>query len=289
MLTENTMMKRTEIAFEELLDRNQMVICRVCRFFASTHSPYFQECYQEVVYRLWDEYRRHGLSRFRHESSESTWVYQIAFNTLYHLRVSDNRQASVVTLLGQYDLEQLSIADTSCDFPDLDFLLSRLEADEARFIQYYLDSIPYKDIARQEGLTEAAARQRMSRIIKKPHPLTHEEIHALTSSPHRGQLSARIRATRWTFGVSLLLTAACAAMLLTVPWHGRLPLLVVVVVVALLGLFVLLNSLIDLVLFAVSSRYWLPATRLRRATRLLHRRATRWQRLCRLSGTISTV
>ena len=67
--------QQLEIEFEELLNRHSLTINKICWVYSEYNRFYFDELRSRCVIDLWREF-----SRFRGESSEATWVYQIVLH-----------------------------------------------------------------------------------------------------------------------------------------------------------------------------------------------------------------
>lgn len=64
-----------EKAFMQMVRQNERLIYKVCSFYISEEYS-LQDLYQDVIINLWS-----GFDKFRDESSYSTWIYRVAFNT----------------------------------------------------------------------------------------------------------------------------------------------------------------------------------------------------------------
>jgi RNA polymerase sigma factor (sigma-70 family) len=61
--------------FIELIEQNQRLIHKVCRLYCNS-SEDRRDLFQEILLQLW-----RSFDSFHQESSCSTWVYRVAFNT----------------------------------------------------------------------------------------------------------------------------------------------------------------------------------------------------------------
>lgn len=158
------MLNQQEIEFQELINRNRGAVNKVCLLFSKGDKACFQDMRQEVYCRLWDEFRRYGLSRFRHECAESTWIFQFAVHVLCnYCRKQDKNPAFV-----PFDThETKAIAARDDQFTLLDEMLERLGDRDRRYVMYYLEGLTYNEIAESEHITVPLARLQMSRLIKK--------------------------------------------------------------------------------------------------------------------------
>lgn len=73
-------MEPNEQQFLELVHRHRDLIWRVCSGFRLSAAWTTEDAFHEVLCDLW-----RGYGSFNHRSSESTWVYRVATNTLISL------------------------------------------------------------------------------------------------------------------------------------------------------------------------------------------------------------
>ena len=163
--------QRQEIEFSELIVRNNTTINSICLRFCGDNAFYFDELRQECVLALWEEFRRHGLGRFRGESSEATWIRQIS----YHAAVSylrNPKHQDFCTIGDTYNTKSPDPEEGHDDWRLLDELREHLSGSECVMLDHYLDGTPYSTIASTENITEPTARKRMSRLLKKLKKIT---------------------------------------------------------------------------------------------------------------------
>lgn len=159
-------MTQQEIEFLSLLDRNSQVINKACWLFCKGDKDRYDDLRQEVFFRFWVEYRQYGLSRFRHECAESTWVFRLSINALsnYH-RDIDRRQSYELQPIHQLDRFP---AETNLeDITLIDEVMERLDDRERRYLVYFMEKIPYKEVASCEGIPVPLVQGRMFRLIRK--------------------------------------------------------------------------------------------------------------------------
>ena len=84
--------KEREAAFRELLDRQRDMIWHVCQSYTLSAAWETEDAFQEVLCVLWRD-----LEAFDGRSSERTWVYRVATNTLLMLkRKAGNRPQQTI-------------------------------------------------------------------------------------------------------------------------------------------------------------------------------------------------
>jgi RNA polymerase sigma factor (sigma-70 family) len=162
--------QQQEIEFGELLERNNTTINSVCLRCCGGNAFYFDELRQECALALWREFSHHGLSRFRGDSTEATWIYQISYHAIVtYLRNPHHRE--FLSVCDLYGLEHLSASELGSQARDdwnlLDELREHLDNKERNLLDHYLSGDSYSTIARTEGITESNARKRMSRLLNK--------------------------------------------------------------------------------------------------------------------------
>lgn len=158
--------QQDEIAFSELLNRNYPIINKVCIGFCCNNAFYFDELRQECVLAIWAEFCRYGLNRFRGDSTETTWVYQISYHAvLRYLHQPVNKE--VHTIHCPHEAECLARTDDNDDWHLLDEVMEHLDSRERAMLGYYLNEDSYSTMAAKEGISEAGARKRMSRLLHK--------------------------------------------------------------------------------------------------------------------------
>lgn len=149
-----------ESAFIELIQKNERVIYKACSFYVSDEHP-LSDLYQEVVYNL-----RKSFSKFRNESSESTWIYRIALNTCISGMRKEKNRLEYVSLTGGYDCiaESDSIEE---NIKEIYTLIRQLKTIERAIILLYLEERSYSEIADITGLTVSNVVVKLTRIKDK--------------------------------------------------------------------------------------------------------------------------
>lgn len=162
-----------EIEFNDLLTRNYPVINSICLRCCRGNAYYFDELRQECILEIWAEFSQYGLARFRGDSAESTWIFQIAYHAIVHyLRNPKHTEFQCINNI--HGTELLTIDENSYEWHLLDELMEQLDNHDRDLLDHYLLGDSYATIAHSEGITEANARQRMSRLIKKLKMLIHK-------------------------------------------------------------------------------------------------------------------
>ena len=191
--------EQQEIEFGQLLNRNNHTINSICLRYCGGNAFYFDELRQECAVAIWAEFCRYGLDRFRGDSAESTWIYQISYHAVIDYLRNPNHQ-EFQSVCDLYSLEprrgtehfgneindseehladgQQQSATVWSQFHDswnlFDELTAQLTNRERNLLDHYLNGDSYSAIARTEGITESNARKRMSRLLNKLKSLIHK-------------------------------------------------------------------------------------------------------------------
>lgn len=158
--------QKKEKEFLELLSRYQVPIYRVCRMFAKNDEEYVSDLFNEVVLRLWEEFGHYGLTRFEGRSAESTWISQIAYNTVSRYNRKYAMKGKFVTLDADW-ADLLVSMETESDGMLFWESAPCLDSLDKNVIRCYIQGQSYRQIASELGMTETAVGTRMSRAIQK--------------------------------------------------------------------------------------------------------------------------
>lgn len=146
--------------YSAMIKRHEKIIFSVCFFYATTATP-FEDLRQEVLISLFKGYRH-----FRHESSESTWVYKVCINPcLFSLRKFSPKVKTV-------SLDELPVTGMQ-ESTDNDFMhrlewlhraISTLGPMDKAIILMWLDELSYDEIAANMGIPRNTIATRLHRI-----------------------------------------------------------------------------------------------------------------------------
>lgn len=162
-----------EIEFSDLLTRNYLVINSICLRCCRGNAYYFDELRQECILEIWAEFSQYGLARFRGDSAESTWIFQIAYHAIVHY-LRNPKHTEFQSINDIYGADLLTIDENSYEWNLLDELMEHLDYQERNLLNRYLNNDSYTTIAVTEGISETNARKRMSRLINKLRMLAHK-------------------------------------------------------------------------------------------------------------------
>lgn len=153
--------KELEQKFLTLIEENKKIIYKVSLMYTDDQDS-LDDTYQEIVLNLWT-----AFPKFRGDSKNSTWVYQIAINTcVSELRKKKSRPlSSPITC----DLEQLmdDSEEYKTNVKELYKLISQLTKLERAVILLWLDEKTYDEIAEVLGTTRTNVGVKINRIKEK--------------------------------------------------------------------------------------------------------------------------
>lgn len=137
---QNVLLSRTkdkpnkEQAFNAMLLRNKALIWHICSDYNLGKVWKVEDCMQEVIVSLWRYF-----DTFEGRSSEQTWIYRVATNTMLMLRRKDIKNPTT---------EQIDVHSEI----------------NGMIIRAHLDGFTYKEIADMTNLTEGTIAMRITRI-----------------------------------------------------------------------------------------------------------------------------
>lgn len=143
--------------FDAMLLRNKTMLWHICTDYnlGKDYSP--EDCMQEVMISLWRSY-----GTFEGRSSEKTWVWRVATNTMLMLRRKTERTLATETL--NEDDESANETDPNDEkVRQLNQLIDTLPEENATIVRAFLDGFSYKEIADMTGSSVGAVAMRIAR------------------------------------------------------------------------------------------------------------------------------
>jgi RNA polymerase sigma-70 factor (ECF subfamily) len=113
---------------------------------------------QEVIVSLWRYF-----DTFEGRSSEQTWIYRVATNTMLMLRRKDNKNPATEQIDIHEEINDMSY-EANDDSQLLCQLINELSEENGMIIRAHLDGFTYKEIADMTNLTEGTIAMRITRI-----------------------------------------------------------------------------------------------------------------------------
>ncbi len=160
--------KRVE-AFNALVLRHKAMIWHVCSDYSLGKVWKTEDCMQEVMVNLWRDF-----DKFEERSSEKTWVWRVATNTMLMLKRKDVRSPQTETI-GPTDELQGSEEPQDENLQQLQQLIDALPEKEGTVIRAFLDGFSYKEIADMTGSTIGATAMRIARTKRRIKQLYDQE------------------------------------------------------------------------------------------------------------------
>ena len=147
--------------FKALVLRHKAMIWHICSNYSIGSAWNIEDCMQEVMINLW-----RSFGTFEKRSSEKTWVWRIATNTMLMLRRKDVRSPQTESI-ETVDVEDK--ADRSGDerYQQLQQLINTLPEESSIIIRAFLDGFSYKEIAEMTGSTVGAVAMRIARTKRR--------------------------------------------------------------------------------------------------------------------------
>ena len=159
--------------FNALVLRHKAMIWHICSDYNVGKVWKTEDCMQEVLISLWKSF-----GTFEGRSSEKTWVWRVATNTMLMLRRKDVRTPQTESL------ETLGIEDkddepSNENYQQLQQLIDALPEDSGTTIRAFLDGISYKEIADMTGSSVGAVAMRIARTKRKLKQMYEKEDNTL--------------------------------------------------------------------------------------------------------------
>ena len=155
--------------FKALVLRHKAMIWHICSNYSIGSAWNTEDCMQEVMINLW-----RSFGTFEKRSSEKTWVWRIATNTMLMLRRKDVRSPQTESI-ETVDVEDK--ADRSGDerYQQLQQLINTLPEESSIIIRAFLDGFSYKEIAEMTGSTVGTVAMRIARTKRRLKKLYEKE------------------------------------------------------------------------------------------------------------------
>lgn len=149
-------MERDEQRFKEMIHRQRDLIWRVCSSYRLSAAWTTEDAFHEVLCDLW-----RGLASFDGRSSERTWVFSVATNTMISLTRKSSNQPTAPPP------ERQDPGYRDDNYGDLVALIEATPEPDRTIIKAHAQGFGYKDIANITGLTVAAVSMRLTRALRK--------------------------------------------------------------------------------------------------------------------------
>ena len=153
-------MELDERTFAELIHRHRDLIWSICRSYRLSAAWTTEDAFNEVLCNLWQ-----GFGSFDRRSSERTWIFRVATNTMISLTRKTSNQP---TDTGAYPrISPTEPAYSDDDYRDLVELIEATSEPDRTIIKAHAQGFSYAEIAKITGLTVAAVSMRLTRALRK--------------------------------------------------------------------------------------------------------------------------
>lgn len=155
---EKSRIETSHAEFNALILRHKAMIWHICSDYRLGSAWNTEDCVQEVIMNLWRSFKS-----FEGRSSEKTWVWRVATNTMLMLRRKDVRSPQTEPI-------ETESEDTKDDGPSNDSyqqlqqLIETLPEESGVVIRAFLDGFSYKEIAEMTDSTVGAIAMRIARL-----------------------------------------------------------------------------------------------------------------------------
>ncbi len=150
----------TPAEFNALILRHKAMIWHICSEYRLGNVWSTEDCVQEVIANLW-----RSMKSFEGRSSEKTWVWRVATNTMLMLQRKAVRSPQTESIeLESVDKKDESVNDSQ---QQLKQLIDALPENSGIVIRAFLDGFSYKEIAQMTGASVGAVAMRIARLKRK--------------------------------------------------------------------------------------------------------------------------
>ena len=147
--------------FNALVLRHKAMIWHICSDYNVGKVWKTEDCIQEVLISLWKSYET-----FEERSSEKTWVWRVATNTMLMLKRKEDRspQTESIEAVGVDEMDDELGHEK---YKQLQQLINILPEESGTVIRAFLDGFSYKEIAEMTGSTVGAVAMRIARTKQR--------------------------------------------------------------------------------------------------------------------------
>ena len=155
---EKSRIETSHAEFNALILRHKAMIWHICSDYRLGSAWNTEDCVQEVIMNLWRSFKS-----FEGRSSEKTWVWRVATNTMLMLRRKDVRSPQTEPI--ETENEDTKDDEPSNDsYQQLQQLIETLPEESGVVIRAFLDGFSYKEIAEMTDSTVGAIAMRIARL-----------------------------------------------------------------------------------------------------------------------------
>jgi RNA polymerase sigma-70 factor (ECF subfamily) len=147
--------------FNALILRHKAMIWHICSDYRLGSAWNTEDCVQEVIINLW-----RSFNGFEGRSSEKTWVWRVATNTMLMLQRKDVRSPQTESL-GTESIDKKDEEAGNDNYQQLQQLIEALPEESGVVIRAFLDGFSYKEIAEMTNSSVGAVAMRIARLKRK--------------------------------------------------------------------------------------------------------------------------
>ena len=155
-------MDTSQQPFIQHIQQHEKLIYKVCHVYASDAED-VRDLFQEIILQAWS-----GFTRYRGESSISTWLYRVALNTaIVHKRKQAKHKSVTPVEFFTTDIADKMPAAYAEEYKLLQQMIHSLPPLDKALILLYLDDRPYTEIADILGISTSNVGTKLGRIKDK--------------------------------------------------------------------------------------------------------------------------
>ena len=166
---ENNKHETARAEFNALILRHKAMIWHICSDYRLGSVWNMEDRVQEVIMNLW-----RSFNGFEGRSSEKTWVWRVATNTMLMLRRKDDRTPHTESIETER-VDKLDDEAGNDNQRQLQQLIDALPEESSVVIRAFLDGFSYKEIAEMTESTIGAVAMRIARTKRRLKKLYEQE------------------------------------------------------------------------------------------------------------------
>jgi RNA polymerase sigma-70 factor (ECF subfamily) len=151
----------THAEFNALILRHKAMIWHICSDYRLGSAWNTEDCVQEVIVNLWRSFKS-----FEGRSSEKTWVWRVATNTMLMLQRKDIRSPQTESIETN-NVDEKDEEPGDDNYQQLQQLIEALPEESGVIIRAFLDGFSYKEIAEMTNSSVGAVAMRIARLKRK--------------------------------------------------------------------------------------------------------------------------
>ena len=137
------------------------MIWHICSDYRLGNAWNAEDCVQEVIMNLW-----RSFNSFEGRSSEKTWVWRVATNTMLMLRRKDVKSPQTESIETE-SIDKKDDETSNESYQQLQQLIEALPEESGVVIRAFLDGFSYKEIAEMTNSSVGAVAMRIARLKRK--------------------------------------------------------------------------------------------------------------------------